>query len=215
MLLSLISLIVIDEGPYKTAYHAESDKNNIGQMENTDFTSEININYNESETNIVHQGLDMEGHFIGLRTTLSPKTASELKNCDSFSGTTHKGNLNVSNHRDQCNKTLSSNACPTENLTDDREENFINEQAKKMEVKNSFCAQIKELVIQSPIVQMFTLIQWSLMKQPYYVITMIGSSYSFTALLNYFLLLPLLSGCFDLSPCDYANPTANILRFHG
>ena len=46
---------------------------------------------------------------------------------------------------------------------------------------------------------MFTLIEWSLMKSPYFLITMVGSSCSFSAILNYFLLLPLLCKEFGLS----------------
>jgi hypothetical protein len=38
---------------------------------------------------------------------------------------------------------------------------------------------------------MFTLIQWSLLKNPYFLLTTLGSSYSFNALLNFYLLLPL------------------------
>ena len=38
---------------------------------------------------------------------------------------------------------------------------------------------------------MFTLIQWSLLKNPHFLLTTLGSSYSFNALLNFYLLLPL------------------------
>ena len=37
---------------------------------------------------------------------------------------------------------------------------------------------------------MFTLIQWSLLKNPHFLLTTLGSSYSFNALLNFYLLLP-------------------------
>jgi hypothetical protein len=38
---------------------------------------------------------------------------------------------------------------------------------------------------------MFSLIQWSLLKSLYFLLTALGSSYSFNALLNFYLLLPL------------------------
>ncbi len=41
------------------------------------------------------------------------------------------------------------------------------------------------------LVRMFTLIKWSLLKSPYFLVTVLGSSYSFNALLSFFLYLPL------------------------
>ena len=51
---------------------------------------------------------------------------------------------------------------------------------------------------QNPIVKMFTLINWSLLKQPHFLLTAIGSSYSFNALFTFYLYLPLFA---DTLPC--------------
>ena len=63
----------------------------------------------------------------------------------------------------------------------------------------------------NPIIQMFTLIQWSLLKNPHFLLTALGSSYSFNALLNFYLLLPLhaeLKGC----SVDDKEATQNIAK---
>lgn len=44
---------------------------------------------------------------------------------------------------------------------------------------------------ENPIVKMFTLINWNLLKRPHFILTVLGSSYSFNALLSFFLYLPL------------------------
>ena len=41
---------------------------------------------------------------------------------------------------------------------------------------------------------MFTLIKWKLLKSPHFLLTALGSSYSFNAPLNFYLLLPLYAG---------------------
>ena len=51
---------------------------------------------------------------------------------------------------------------------------------------------------QNAIVKMFTLINWSLLKQPHFLLTAIGSSYSFNALFTFYLYLPLFA---DTLPC--------------
>jgi MFS family permease len=43
----------------------------------------------------------------------------------------------------------------------------------------------------NPCVLMFTLINWSLAKRPHFILTVLGSSYSFNALMSFFLFLPL------------------------
>lgn len=43
----------------------------------------------------------------------------------------------------------------------------------------------------NPLVQMFTLIKWSLLKSPRFLLTVLGSSYSFNCLLTFYLFLPL------------------------
>lgn len=49
-----------------------------------------------------------------------------------------------------------------------------------------------QTVIQkNPFVQIFTRIRWSLLKDPLFVVTALGSAYSFNALINFYLLLPL------------------------
>ena len=58
------------------------------------------------------------------------------------------------------------------------------------------CSQLKKRIKENPIVRMFTLIEWALLTKPYFLCTMFGSSFSFVALLNYFLLLPSL--CVEL-----------------
>ncbi len=49
----------------------------------------------------------------------------------------------------------------------------------------------------NPIVQMFTLINWSLLKRPYFLVTVLGSAYSFNGLLSFFLYLPLYAASID------------------
>ena len=51
---------------------------------------------------------------------------------------------------------------------------------------------IKEVIMKNPFVGMVILVHLSLVRRPYNLMPMIGNSFSFTALLNYFLLLLLL-----------------------
>ena len=192
MLLSIISLLVIDEGPYKPSYHSASNGNNNKKAEGTGLTTHNTINYNDDVLHTVHPRLNSQGHSFSSHKNLPHKSESEILDMSSSGSFTHERNLDISDHHVEYDKTLSSNIFTTGNLIDGREGIFLDKKSDVGEVKSSFCKKIKEVVIENPLVKMFTLIQWSLMKQPYFVMTMIGSSFSFTALLNYFLLLPLL-----------------------
>ncbi len=55
---------------------------------------------------------------------------------------------------------------------------------------------------ENPIVLMFTLTKWKLLKSPHFLLTALGSSYSFNALINFYLLLPLHAGSKGLSVED-------------
>jgi hypothetical protein len=55
---------------------------------------------------------------------------------------------------------------------------------------------------ENPIVLMFTLTKWKLLKNPHFLLTALGSSYSFNALINFYLLLPLHAGSKGLSVED-------------
>ena len=189
MLLSIISVFVIDEGPYKTIHYSASTKH-VSKEAGTDLKSETTINYND-EVDAVHPRLKSQGHSLNLQTTVLHEKEIDVVERRSFN---HERNYNISHHQVvQCDEILLSSESPTGNLIDgDRELNLLEEKSNNGEVKNVLYIQIKEFGRKNPVVQMFTLIQWSLMRRPYFLITMIGSSYSFTALLNYFLLLPLL-----------------------
>jgi hypothetical protein len=191
MLLSIFSVIIIDGGPYKPSYHSSSNKNINKEEEGTGLTTQNTINYNDEVLDTVHPRLNSQGHAFIENKKDQHKSESEILDISSSSFTQER-NLDVSDHHVEYDNILSTNVFTTGNLIDDREGNFLEKKSDVREVKSSFCKKIKEIVIENPLVKMFTLIQWSLMKQPYFVITMIGSSYSFTALLNYFLLLPLL-----------------------
>ena len=43
----------------------------------------------------------------------------------------------------------------------------------------------------NPIIKMFLLINWKLLKSPHFILTALGSSYSFNALLSFYVFLPL------------------------
>lgn len=52
---------------------------------------------------------------------------------------------------------------------------------------------------QNPIVKMFYMIEWNLIKDPHFILTVLGSSYSFNALFSFFLYLPLHATAIGLS----------------
>lgn len=49
----------------------------------------------------------------------------------------------------------------------------------------------------NPIVKMFLLINWKLLKSPHFVLTALGSSYSFNALLSFYVFLPLFAESYN------------------
>ena len=51
----------------------------------------------------------------------------------------------------------------------------------------------------NPIVKMFILTKWSLVKDPHFILTVLGSAYSFNALLTFLFYLPLYASTIDLS----------------
>ena len=51
----------------------------------------------------------------------------------------------------------------------------------------------------NPIVKMFILTKWSLVKDPHFILTVLGSAYSFNALLTFLFYLPLYASTLDLS----------------
>jgi hypothetical protein len=57
----------------------------------------------------------------------------------------------------------------------------------------------KHYICQSPYIQIFTRIKWSLLKDPLFLITALGSAYSFNALLNFYLLLPLHANSYNFT----------------
>jgi hypothetical protein len=67
---------------------------------------------------------------------------------------------------------------------------------KEMTVSNPMTKKtiVKKSWKENPIVLMFTLTKWSLLKSPHFLLTALGSSYSFNAILNFYLLLPLHAG---------------------
>ena len=52
---------------------------------------------------------------------------------------------------------------------------------------------------QNPIVKMFILTKWSLVKDPHFILTVLGSAYSFNALLTFLFYLPLYATSIGLS----------------
>ena len=52
---------------------------------------------------------------------------------------------------------------------------------------------------QNPIVKMFILIKWSLIKDPHFILTILGSAYSFNALITFLFYLPLYGTSIGLS----------------
>ena len=191
MLLSIISLLVIEEGPYKASYHIVSNRNNTKKEEVIGLTTQNTINYNDDVLDAAHSRLNNQGHSFISHKKAPDKSESEILDFNSGSYTQERY-LDVSDHHVEYDKILSSKIFTTGNLIDVQEGNFLENKSDLRALESSFCKKIKEIVIENPLVKIFTLIQWSLMKQPYFLLTMIGSSYSFTALLNYFLLLPLL-----------------------
>ena len=188
MLISAISLTVIEEGPYQNSGHSNSSYRNSKKTVEDGVKSDNTTNNDELDA--VHPRFNRQGHFTSPKTKRIHKTQASLgERCNS----NQEGKLSiVVHHNVQSDKITLSNASPNENLIDDREVNILDVESNKSETKIPLCKKIKEFLMENPIVKMFTLIQWSLMKQPYFLITMIGSAFSFTALLNYFLLLPLL-----------------------
>ena len=160
MLLSLISVVVIDEGPYKTSRYSASSKH-VRKEEGTDLKSGTTINNND-EVDAVHPRFNSQGHSLNLQTTVSHEKEGEVIERSSF---IHERNHNISHHLSLCDEILLSSESATGNLMDDQELNFIEEKSNKREVKNFLCIESKEFVKKSPTVQMFTLIQWSLMRQ--------------------------------------------------
>ena len=51
----------------------------------------------------------------------------------------------------------------------------------------------------NPIVKMFLLTKWSLVKDPHFILTVLGSAYSFNALLTFLFYLPLYATSIGLS----------------
>ena len=49
----------------------------------------------------------------------------------------------------------------------------------------------------NPIVKMFLLINWKLLKSPHFILTALGSSYSFNALLSFYVFLPLFAESYN------------------
>ena len=195
MLLSVISLLVINEGPFKTSlgYKAE----NTSKEEDDDILRiKSPINYNDdglvAQSHLCSKD---EGHFLNSHKTESYKGNSEPEKHIS----TQHINSSISNHHVHCDITIHENDFQTERLTDNQERNVTNSKPCENELEMTFLEKIQNFILKNPIVKMFTLIQWTLMRSPYFLITMIGSSFSFSAILNYFLLLPLLCKEFGLS----------------
>ena len=70
----------------------------------------------------------------------------------------------------------------------------IEEESEKSE-KNEENSKWKK----NPIVKMFILTKWSLVKDPHFILTVLGSAYSFNALLTFLFYLPLYASTIDLS----------------
>ena len=197
MLLSIISLLAIDEGPFKASLGNKTE-NTSKEEEDDDTILQIKspINYNDGELVAQPHLCSLnEGHFWNSHKTESYKTDSEPE--EHFSS--KHINSSISNHYVHCDKNFTENVIQTRRLTDDREENVTNIKCNKNRDEETFLKKIKNILTKNQVVKMFSLIQWSLMKSPYFLITMIGSSCSFSAILNYFLLLPLLCKEFGLS----------------
>ena len=195
MLLSVISLVVIEEGPFKASLGYKVKNTTKEEDDDTILRIKSPINYNDDGLVAQpHLCSKEEGHLLNSHKNESYKTNSEPE--EDFS--TQHINSSISNHNVHCNKTCSQNLLQTESLTDNHDGTVTKLKLSNNEQEITFVEKIKNFVLKNPIVKMFTLIQWSLMKSPYFLITMIGSSCSFSAILNYFLLLPLLCKEFGL-----------------
>ena len=188
MLSSAISLVLINEGPFKTSagYKAETTS-----KEEDDDILRIKSPINYNDDGLVAQShlcSKDEGHLLNSHKTESYKANSEPEEHIS----TQHINPSIFNHNVHCDMKLHENDLQTQRLTDDRKRNVTSSKPSENELEMTFLEKIKNFMLKNPIVKMFTLIQWTLMRSPYFLMTMIGSSFSFSAILNYFLLLPLL-----------------------
>ena len=195
MLLSVISLLVINEGPFKTSLGYKGE--NTSKEEDDDILRiKSPINYNDdglvAQSHLCSKD---EGHLLNSHKTESYKASSEPEEHIS----TQHINPSISNHNVHCDMKLHENDLQTQRLTDDRKRNVTSSKPSENGLEMTFLEKIKNFMLKNPIVKMFTLIQWTLMRSPYFLMTMIGSSFSFSAILNYFLLLPLLCKEFGLS----------------
>ena len=195
MLLSVISLIVIDEGPFKALSDHKAENTSKEEVDDTILRIKSPINYNDDGLVASHLCSKSEGHLLDSHKTESYKTNSQPEEGCS----TRHINSTISNHNVHCDKNFPQNVLQMGNLTDDQEGNLTNIRPNKTQLETASIEKIENCFTKNPVVKMFTLIEWSLMKSPYFLITMVGSSCSFSAILNYFLLLPLLCKEFGLS----------------
>ena len=67
----------------------------------------------------------------------------------------------------------------------------------------------------NPIVKMFILTKWSLVKDPHFILTVLGSAYSFNALLTFLFYLPLYASTIDLSLENEENSSCQKVNTRG
>ena len=67
----------------------------------------------------------------------------------------------------------------------------------------------KQRILQNSIVKMFILINWNLLKNGRFILTALGSSYSFNALLSFYLYLPLFA---DSKQCSIGEKVRVVIR---
>ena len=130
-LLRVISLIVIDEGPFKALSDHKAENTSKEEVDDTILRIKSPINYNDDGLVASHLCSKSEGHLLDSHKTESYKTNSQPEEGCS----TRHINSTISNHNVHCDKNFPQNVLQMGNLTDDQEGNLTNIRPNKTQLE--------------------------------------------------------------------------------